>query len=296
MISKLLATTALVTLVASAAYAQDTKTSTPTTPPALESMAPVVETEGELVTNIVGENVYNGTGDDAQKIGDVTDIVLSKDGKAKQLVIGVGGFLGIGTKDVVVDYEAADWAKKDSDRWLVVKATKDQLTDLPAFDRKAYSLTSATVANGETPTESAPAVTDQSAQAPAANDSSNTNVTQTTATDKSTLTEVPAGKISADNLIGTTVYGADDASVGKIGDVVLSKDKGIDAIVIDVGGFLGMGTKPVAIGMEKLKFMADKDGNQYLYTNLTEDQLDAQAAYDKDSYVENRDKQRLVVQ
>jgi hypothetical protein len=197
---------------------------------------------------------------------------------------------------VAVDYEAADWAEKDGDRWLVVNATKEQLKDLPAFDRKAYSLAPETVANGKTSTELAPAVTDQSAQAPAASDSSSTDVTQTATTDKSTLTELPADKISADNLIGTTVYGADDASVGKIGDVVLSKDKGIDAIVIDVGGFLGMGTKPVAIGMEKLKFMVDKDGNQYLYTNLTNDQLKAQAAYDKDSYVENRDKQRLIVQ
>jgi sporulation protein YlmC with PRC-barrel domain len=270
-----------------------------------EAKASMKPAEGNLATKILGEDVYNGTGDDAEKIGDVSDIVVSKGGKAAQLVIGVGGFLGIGSKDVALDYETADWAEKDGDRWLVVKATKDQLKSLPAFDRKAYGLEPATVSDSKAPATAtssagttgtmAPAPTDQSAQVPAA-DGSSTDASQTTTTDKSTLTEVPADKISADNLIGTTVYGTDDARVGKIGDVVLSKDNGIDAIVIDVGGFLGLGSKPVAIGMEKMKFMADKDGNQYLYTDLTKDQLEAQAAYDKGSYAENRDKQRMIVQ
>jgi len=107
---------------------------------------------------------------------------------------------------------------------------------------------------------------------------------------------MPADKISADTLIGTTVYGANDANVGKISDVVLSADNKVDAIVLDVGGFLGMGTKPVAIGMDKLKFMSDKDGNNYLYTNFTKEQLEAQAAYDKGSYADKRDEQRLIVQ
>jgi hypothetical protein len=41
--------------------------------------------------------------------------------------------------------------------------------------------------------------------------------------------------------------------------------------------------------------MADKDGNRYLYTNFTKDQLEAQTAYDKGTYAQNRDKQRIVI-
>jgi hypothetical protein len=41
--------------------------------------------------------------------------------------------------------------------------------------------------------------------------------------------------------------------------------------------------------------MADKDGNKYLYTNFTKEQLDAQPAYDESTYAENRDEQRLIV-
>jgi hypothetical protein len=131
------------------------------------------------------------------------------------------------------------------------------------------------------------------AQAPAG--TAATDTTQTAAIDRSTLTEMPADKISADNLIGTTVYGADDANLGEISDIVLTGDNSVDAIVVDVGGFLGIGEKPVAVAMDNLKFMNDKDGNTYLYTNLTKEQLESQAAYDKGSYADKRDEQRLIL-
>lgn len=106
---------------------------------------------------------------------------------------------------------------------------------------------------------------------------------------------MPVGEIRGDDLKGTTVYGANDAKVGEIGDVVLTPDKKTDAVIVDVGGFLGIGEKEVAVGMDNLKFMTDKDGNKYLYTTFTKEQLEAQAAYDKGSYAQQRDQQRLIV-
>ena len=266
---------------------------------------PVVRADGNLATNIVGESVYNGSGDDAQNIGDVNDIVLTKEGKAQSLIIGVGGFLGIGEKSVAYDFAKAEWAEKNGDRWLVAKASKEELQALPAFDRKAYDPSPATTASNDVAapaaTEAAPTATpapmDKTAEAPAATapDVKATDPTETAAIDKSTLTEIPVGDIRGDDLKGTTVYGANDARVGEIGDVVLSADNKTDAVIIDVGGFLGIGEKEVAVGMDNLKIMTDKDGNKYLYTTFTKEQLEAQAAYDKGSYAEKRDEQRLIV-
>ena len=56
---------------------------------------------------------------------------------------------------------------------------------------------------------------------------------------------------------------------------MLTQDGKVDAVIIDVGGFLGVGEKPVAVGFDKLAFMADKDGKKYLYTNFTKEQLEA---------------------
>lgn len=270
------------------------------------SADPVKRGDGNLATNIIGETVYNGTGDDAQNIGDVNDIVLTKDGKAESLVIGVGGFLGIGEKSVAYPFDKAAWAEKNGDRWLVAQTTKEELTAQPDFDRKPYDPAPATMASSDpaAPMASAPADTaapapmDKTAEAPAATapDAKATDPTETAAIDKSTLTEVPVGEIRGDDLKGTTVYGANDAKVGEIGDIVLAPDSKPDAVIVDVGGFLGMGEKEVAVGMDNLKFMTDKDGKKYLYTTFTKEQLEAQAAYDKGSYAEKRDQQRMMMQ
>ncbi|MER8574379.1 PRC-barrel domain-containing protein [Mesorhizobium sp. M1338] len=248
-----------------------------------------------LASAIIGKTVYNGTGNDAQNIGDVNDIVLAKDGKAKSLILGVGGFLGIGEKDVAYDFEKVQWAEKNGSRWVVAQTTKEELESQPAFDRKAYDPAPATTASNEVapaPTATVPAApsSDSAQKAPAPADQ-----TTTGSIDKSTLTETPIGQIRAEDFVGTTVYGANDVNVGEIGDVVLNGDKTVDAVIIDVGGFLGVGEKEVAVGMDNLKFMTDKNGRRYLYTTFTKEQLEAQAAYDKGTYVQKRSEQRMIL-
>ncbi|AZO28521.1 MULTISPECIES: PRC-barrel domain-containing protein [Mesorhizobium] len=282
MIPKILVTAATAALLSTAlctagAYAEDK------TKPASQAAVVAPVTDGSLVSKIMGATVYDSTADDATKIGKVNDIVLDKGGKAKLIVIGVGGVLGVGEKNVAYDFNKIEWVDKKGERWLVAKTTKEELQAQPNFDIKAYETASAsnnTQPAASTANQTAPAKTDQTA---------------TASIDKSTLTAMPSDKISAANLIGTNVYGADDAKVGEIGDVILTGDKKVDAIIVDVGGFLGIGEKKVAVGMENLKFMTDKNGNRYLYTNFTKDQLEAQTAYDKGTYAQNRDKQRIIV-
>lgn len=281
MLRKLLATTAIATLLTAGVWATGATAEDATKPAATTTTtaAPATTAEGTLVSKIIGADVYDSAADDAAKIGDVKDIVISNDGKAKYIVIGVGGFLGIGEKNVAYDFSKAEWVEKKGERWLVAKTSKEDLTAQPDFDLKAYDTTAS---NAAVSANNEPAAT-------------TTDNTATAAIDKASLTELPVDKISTNDFVGTTVYGADDTKVGEIGDVVLSTDKKVDAVIVDVGGFLGMGEKQVAVGLEKLKFMADKDGNRYLYTNFTKDQLEAQTAYDKGTYAQNRDKQRIVI-
>ena len=99
---------------------------------------PVVKADGQLASNLVGETVYNGTGENAENIGDVNDLVIGPNGAVEELVVGVGGFLGMGEKDVAVDYKTAEWAEKNGDRWLVVAMSKEELEAAPTFDRMPY--------------------------------------------------------------------------------------------------------------------------------------------------------------
>ena len=72
-----------------------------------------------------------------KKIGDIVDVLLDHEGKATAIIIGVGGFLGIGEKDVAVGFDSVHFKNKD-DKWqLVMNTTKDALQSAQGyrFDR-----------------------------------------------------------------------------------------------------------------------------------------------------------------
>jgi sporulation protein YlmC with PRC-barrel domain len=173
--------------------------------------------------------------------------------------------------------------------------------DAASTDTAAAPAGSSTTGNNaNSDTAAAPATGDaattDTAAAPAANDNAATDTTQTGAIDKSTLKQTASADIRAEELVGTTVYGANDEDVGEIGDVILSQDGKVDSVIVDVGGFLGMGEKEVAVGLDNISFMTDADGNNYLYTNFTKEQLESQAEYDESTWAEQRDQQRMMIQ
>ncbi|WP_162901465.1 PRC-barrel domain-containing protein [Breoghania sp. L-A4] len=68
----------------------------------------------------------------------------------------------------------------------------------------------------------------------------------------------------ASDLIGESVIGGDGESIGEISDVVLGPDNQVEAFVLDVGGFLGIGAHTVAVSIESLQRADDGDGGQRL--------------------------------
>jgi sporulation protein YlmC with PRC-barrel domain len=74
------------------------------------------------------------------KIGDVNDLLVDKDGKLSAVIIGVGGFLGAGEKNVAVPFSALKLTDKNGKRYLVMETTKEALEKAPGytFDRSAY--------------------------------------------------------------------------------------------------------------------------------------------------------------
>jgi PRC-barrel domain protein len=87
-----------------------------------------------LATKIIGSPVYDGTGTDANNLGKITDLVLADNGQVAAVVLGVGGFLGLGEKQVAVDYAALKWTvAADNTERFVLQTTKDELTNAPDF-------------------------------------------------------------------------------------------------------------------------------------------------------------------
>jgi sporulation protein YlmC with PRC-barrel domain len=91
------------------------------------------------ITHWYKQNVYD-PGDN--KIGEIMDVLVDREGKATALIIGVGGFLGMGEKDVAVPFNAVQVTTKDNNKWyLVMNATKESLKSAKGFkyDRTAMT-------------------------------------------------------------------------------------------------------------------------------------------------------------
>jgi opacity protein-like surface antigen len=82
-------------------------------------------------------------------------------------------------------------------------------------------------------------------------------------------------------VIGTTVYGPDNASIGEVNDVLIGNDGKIRAAVIGVGGFLGVSEKYVAIPFEQLNIGRKPDSSMIdkIKVSFTKDQLKSAPAF-----------------
>jgi sporulation protein YlmC with PRC-barrel domain len=88
----------------------------------------------QMATNVIGAHVYDGTAQNANDLGKINDLVLNQNGSIAAVIVGVGGFLGIGEKQVAVDYQALQWeVGPDNNRRFVLQTTKDELTSAPDF-------------------------------------------------------------------------------------------------------------------------------------------------------------------
>src|SRR5579871_1997111 len=97
-----------------------------------------VPSESWTVTNYYKQDVYDPK---ESKIGKIDDVLVDKAGKVTGLVVGVGGFLGAGEKDVIVPFTAVKSEKKNDKWWLTMDATKDNLKSAPGFKYDKASTT-----------------------------------------------------------------------------------------------------------------------------------------------------------
>jgi len=97
-----------------------------------------VPSHSMTVTNWYKQNVYDPSDN---KIGDIKDVLLSQDGSVSTLIISVGGFLGMGEKDVAVPFSAVKQKMKDGKAYLTMDTTKDALKAAPGFKYDSTAMT-----------------------------------------------------------------------------------------------------------------------------------------------------------
>jgi sporulation protein YlmC with PRC-barrel domain len=82
-------------------------------------------------SKVIGLNVYNSK---AEKIGDINDLIIGSNGEVAYAVVGVGGFLGLGEKNVAIPFSAVKMSRdKDGKPSASVESTKEALQAAPTF-------------------------------------------------------------------------------------------------------------------------------------------------------------------
>jgi PRC-barrel domain len=85
-----------------------------------------------LASNLLGQVVYNG---EDENIGEINDLVTDRNGKIVAVLIGSGGFLGIGEKDVAVRFEDLKLARDEGDNVkIIANLNKETLAAAPDYE------------------------------------------------------------------------------------------------------------------------------------------------------------------
>jgi hypothetical protein len=143
---RVVATVALVVMAASACEARARHTQPPTMHPAWHPVsappAPAAQSEtgkaGTLATTfdtrdvqaVLGKDIRSSTDED---MGRLVDVVVDRDGAPRAAVIDFGGFLGVGSRKIAVEWGALNFAREAANGVITVELTRDQVKAAPEF-------------------------------------------------------------------------------------------------------------------------------------------------------------------
>lgn len=356
---RILATTALVMIMAGSAYSAEmgNYSAQPQDVEASDFIGARIYAAENMPTT---DSVKAGAEKDWDDVGEINDVILGRDGQIKAVVLGVGGFLGMGEKSVAVPMQDVKFVKNGegpNDYFLVVNANKDVLTNAPAYvsleekaaqqaaandaaapadstlttpadtaadttttqpadtttaadttastatttEEKPADTASSTTATEQKPADTTTAMTDTTTAAPA-DDTANTDATTTASTTNDNATQAmtdenrtrltrpeitkdgyklaEAAELTADKLEGARVYGPKDEDVGEVNRIILDNNGQVQRIVLDVGGFLGVGERQIAVTPDELNIVRTDDGSEFrVYIDADQATLKAQPEY-----------------
>ncbi|MBN9669409.1 PRC-barrel domain-containing protein [Roseibium aggregatum] len=256
----------------------------------VQTLAPDATT-GFLASNMIGKSVMTDNTDEAEAIGDINDVVIDREGEVRAVIVGVGGFLGLGEKDVAVDFSRLTLVSEaDNAFTITTNATREELENAAAYKRPDYIQDTWTTSSArkamdtiaDTTKDMKETVRTEAVDPLKEQINSAANERQDDWTAEKT--RVDARTVSTDELIGAAIHTSQSDSIGEIDQVLIGDDGSVTAVIIDVGGFLGFGEKPVAVSYDSLKMFENEDGNLLITAPFTNEQLEQAAEYDAEKY------------
>jgi len=259
---------------------------------------------GILATNMVGKPVMTGEADEAVEIGHINDVVFGRDGEVHAIVVGVGGFLGMGEKEVALDFSRLTFVEGEQDALTVVSdVTREELENAASYKRPDYIpdwVSNSDIRQGvnelseemQTAEETAEAVIERTGKAgseivSAADESLNNAARQGDSPASEEALDIAT--VSTGDLIGASIYTEENDDIGEISEVLFGENGEAQAVIVDIGGFLGFNEKSVAVAYDALEMFESDNGDLLVTVSFTRDQLENAEAYDAEAYRANPD-------
>ncbi|KAA5606303.1 PRC-barrel domain containing protein [Roseospira marina] len=207
-----------------------------------------------------------------EAVGDVDDVLIDSDGTVSGLVVDASGFFELDEKLIRVDMDTLRFIPDSDDEGdFFVYYTGDRAVLQDQDYERSDAGTSAETSDGMTASE-------MMGTEGTANDTGNERMG---ALDRPAMTDSAVRNLSAETLGAARVYSRNGEWIGDIGDVLIDESGQVTNVVVDVGGFLGIGEKPVALGFDQIKVVPGADGEDDLSVQVmqTEDELKSMQTY-----------------
>jgi sporulation protein YlmC with PRC-barrel domain len=131
MVRRFLLSTSALVLAGGLALAQTPPRQVPSEAGPMAAPTSPASTMRLLASDIYKASVYDNS---ENRIGDVTDLLMDHNGHITTAVIGVGGFLGVGQKDIAVPFTDLKFSSRNGKEWVAFNRTKEQLKSTPAYE------------------------------------------------------------------------------------------------------------------------------------------------------------------
>lgn len=224
--------------------------------------------------------VFLGERDMWNDVGTIDDVVVTKDGELRGVLVDVGGFLGFGARTVMVSLDelffvADEGGAEDIDDFFVVATlSQEELEALPEWDASQLQTGFETRSYGQSHQNDAAMMPEggqlntEAAGGPqtgAGTAGTAEGMNQTATPGRTDVPQdyivLPPEQRTVENLLGANVYGREGENIATVDDLLVGDTGEVTHAIMDVGGFLGLGTHTVALEIDDLDILWNDQNN-----------------------------------
>ena len=232
--------------------------------------------------------------DSWEDVGSIDEIVMSMDGEIRGVLLDIGGFLGIGATTVMVSIEDLHFVTQDGDAddiddfEVVIAMSEDELENLPEWDDDQLHSGFEMRSDRQQDQQQVELQDQEQEQQQDQDQAELQQQEQQRDQDQQDQTRDAESSVfgddhmmlegedrTADRLIGADVYDANGENIGSVDDIMLDESDGVSDILVDVGGFLGIGAHTVRMPLADAQIgWSDSNDEVRVQVMMTADELE----------------------